>query len=106
MTNLFSLLKLKDETRILETMGKLTGPALKWYQENIRSFNNWNDTEKALKDRFREFSSSSQLIHEIFQMQQEENQTVTSFYDSVMRKYKKANEFITEQQVLLFYKPA
>ena len=34
-------------------------------------------------------------------MQQEENQTVTSFYDSVMRKYKKANEFITEQQVVI-----
>ena len=34
LTNLFSLMKLNDETKILETMGKLTGPALKWYQEN------------------------------------------------------------------------
>jgi hypothetical protein len=101
LTNLFSLMKLKDETRILETMGKLTGPALKWYQENLRSFNSWDDTEKALKNRFREFTSSSQLIQEFFQMQQEENQTVTSFYDNVIRKYKKAKELITEQQVVI-----
>jgi hypothetical protein len=101
LTNLFSLMKLKDETKILETMGKLTGPALKWYQENLNSFNTWNETEKALKDRFREFTSGSQLIQEFFRTQQEENQTVTSFYDNVMRKYKKAKELITEQQVLI-----
>jgi hypothetical protein len=101
LTNLFSLMKLKDETKILETMGKLIGPALKWYQENLNSFNTWNGTEKALKDRFREFTSGSQLIQEFFRTQQEENQTVTSFYDNVMRKYKKAKELITEQQVLI-----
>ena len=43
LTNLFSLMKLKDETRILETMGKLTGPALRWYQENLTSFTNWKE---------------------------------------------------------------
>ncbi|CAF4160684.1 unnamed protein product, partial [Adineta steineri] len=32
LTNLFGLMKLKDETKILETMGKLTGSALRWYQ--------------------------------------------------------------------------
>jgi len=41
LTNLFSLMKLKDETNILETMGKLIGAALKWYQENLRLFINW-----------------------------------------------------------------
>ncbi|CAF3279129.1 unnamed protein product, partial [Rotaria sp. Silwood2] len=49
VNNLFSLMRLKDETKILETMGKLTGPALRWYQENLRSFINWNDAEKALR---------------------------------------------------------
>ena len=44
LTNLFSLMKLKDETKILETMGKLTGPALRWYQENLKSFTNWSVT--------------------------------------------------------------
>ncbi|CAF2655607.1 unnamed protein product [Rotaria sp. Silwood2] len=34
LNNLFSLMKLTDETRILETMGKLTGSALRWYQDN------------------------------------------------------------------------
>jgi len=29
LTNLFSLMKLKDESKILETMGKLTGSALR-----------------------------------------------------------------------------
>ncbi len=48
LTNLFSLMKLKDESRILETKGKLTGSALRWYQENLRSFTNWENTEKAL----------------------------------------------------------
>ncbi|CAF1477986.1 unnamed protein product, partial [Rotaria sp. Silwood1] len=38
LNNLFSLMKLKDEIKVLETMGKLTGPALRWYQENLRSF--------------------------------------------------------------------
>ncbi|CAF5117619.1 unnamed protein product, partial [Rotaria sp. Silwood1] len=49
--------KLKGETRILETMGTLTGSALRWYQENLRSFINWNDAEKSIGDRFKEFTS-------------------------------------------------
>jgi len=100
LTNLFSLMKLKDETKILETMGKLTGPALKWYQEHLRLFINWEDAEKALKDRFQEFTSDSQLMQEFFQIKQEENQSVTSFYENVIRKYRKARRFITEQQVI------
>jgi hypothetical protein len=100
LTNLFSLMKLKDETKILETMGKLTGPALRWYQENLRSFIDWDDTETALRNRFKEFTSDSQLMQEFFQIQQEENQSVTSFYENVIRKYRKARKFITEQQVI------
>ncbi|CAF3832586.1 unnamed protein product [Rotaria sp. Silwood1] len=30
LNNLFSLMKLKDETRILGTMGKVTGSTLRW----------------------------------------------------------------------------
>ncbi|CAF1550225.1 unnamed protein product [Rotaria magnacalcarata] len=100
LNNLFSLMKLKDETRILETMGKLAGPALKWYQENLRSFINWNDAEKALRDRFKEFTSDSQLMQEFVHIHQEENQSVTSFYEHVIRKYRKARQCITEQQVI------
>ncbi|CAF3385406.1 unnamed protein product [Rotaria socialis] len=100
LNNLFSLMKLKDETRILETMGKLAGPALRWYQENLRSFINWNDAEKALRDRFKEFTSDSQLMQEFVHIHQEENQSVTSFYEHVIRKYRKARQCITEQQVI------
>lgn len=100
LTNLFSLMKLKDESKILETMGKLTGPALRWYQENLRSFINWDDAEQTLRNRFKEFIPDSQLMREFFQIQQEENQSVISFYEHVIRKYKKAKKFITEQQVI------
>jgi hypothetical protein len=100
LKNLFSLMKLKDETKILETMGKLTGPALRWYQENLRLFTSWDAAEKALRDRFKEFTSDSQLMQDFLQIQQEENQSVTSFYENVIRKYKKAKKFITEQQVI------
>jgi hypothetical protein len=100
LTNLFALMKLKDETKILETMGKLTGPALRWYQENLRSFCNWDEAETSLKDRFKEFASDSQVLQEFFQIQQEESQSVTSFYETVIRKYRKAKQFITEQQVI------
>ncbi|CAM4752586.1 unnamed protein product [Rotaria magnacalcarata] len=100
LNNLFSLMRLKDETRILETMGKLAGPALRWYQENLRSFINWNDAEKALRDRFKEFTSDSQLLQEFVHIHQEENQSVTSFYEHVIRKYRKARQCITEQQVI------
>ncbi|CAF1349706.1 unnamed protein product [Adineta steineri] len=100
LTNLFGLMKLKDETKILETMGKLTGSALRWYQENLGSFTKWEDAEKALRDRFKEFTSYSQLMQDFIQIQQEENQSVTSFYEHVMRKYKKAKQYITEQQVI------
>ena len=47
-------------------MGKLTGSALRWYQENLRSFTKWEDTEKALPDRFKEFTSDSQIMQEFF----------------------------------------
>ncbi|CAF4131799.1 unnamed protein product, partial [Rotaria sordida] len=100
LNNLFSLMKLKDETRILETMSKLTGPALRWYQDNLRLFTNWSDAEKALRDRFKEFTSNSQLIQEFFYIRQEENQSVISFYENVIRKYRKFQQFITEQQVI------
>ena len=53
-----------------------------------------------MKDRFQEFTSDSQLMQEFFQIQQEENQSVTSFYETVIRKYRKARRFITEQQVI------
>ncbi|CAF4141968.1 unnamed protein product, partial [Adineta steineri] len=81
LTNLFGLMKLKDEIKILETMGKLTGSALRWYQENLGSFTEWEDAEKALRDRFKEFTSYSQLMQDFIQIQQEENQSVTSFYE-------------------------
>ncbi len=100
LTNLFTLMKLKDETKILETMGKLVGPALRWYQENLKSFTNWNDAERALRDRFKEFISDGQLMQEFFQIRQQENQSITSFYEEVMRKYRKAKKCVTEQQVI------
>ncbi|CAF4068596.1 unnamed protein product, partial [Rotaria sordida] len=101
LNNLFSLMKLKDETRILETMGKLTGPALRWYQDNLRLFNNWSDAEQALRNRFKEFTSNSQLMQEFFQLQQEDNASIISFYENVIRKYRKFRQFITEQQVIM-----
>ncbi|CAF2519534.1 unnamed protein product [Rotaria sp. Silwood2] len=94
LNNLFLLMKLNDETKILETMGKLTGPALRWYQENLRSFVNWNDAEKALRDQFKEFTSDSQLMQAFFYIRQEENQSVISFYENVMGKYRKSRQFI------------
>jgi hypothetical protein len=99
LTNLFSLMKLNNESRILETMGKLTGPALRWYQENLTSFTSWENAETALRNRFKPFISNGQLMQEFFQMQQH-NESVTSFYDRVIRKYNKAKKFITEQQAL------
>ena len=56
--------------------------------------------ERALKDRFKEFASESQVLQEFFQIQQEDHQSVTSFYETVIRKYRKVKEFITEQQVI------
>ena len=100
LTNLFSLMKLKDETKILETMGKLNGSALRWYQENLTSFHDWESAEKALRDRFTEFTLDSHMMQEFFQLKQEENQSITSFYENVIRKYRKAKKFITEQQVI------
>jgi hypothetical protein len=100
LTNLFSLMQLKDETKILETMGKLAGPALRWYQENLTKFTKWEDAEKALRDRFTEYLSHSQVMQELFQTQQQEHQSVTSFYEKVIRKHRKARKLITEQQVI------
>ena len=99
LTNLFSVMKLNDETRILETMGKLTGPALRWYQENLRSFTTWESAEQSLRNRFEEYTSDSQVLHEFFQIRQEENQSVISFYENVMKKYKRTRTCISEQQV-------
>jgi len=56
--------------------------------------------EALLKNRFKRFTSDSELMQEFFQIQQEENQSITSFYENVMRKYRKAKKFITEQQVI------
>ena len=48
LTKVFSLMQLKDETRILETMAKLTGSVLQWYQENLTLFDSWEEAEKSL----------------------------------------------------------
>ena len=39
-------------------------------------------------------------MQEFFQIKQEEGQSVTSFYENVIRKYRKARQFITEQQLI------
>ena len=88
LTDLFALMKLNDATKILETMGKLTGPALRWYQGNLRAFTTWEDAEQSLRNRFKEYTSDSQLMQNLFQTQQEENQSVTSFYEHVIKKYR------------------
>ena len=100
LTNLFAVMKVKDETRILITMGKLTGPASRWYQANLTSFDNWKSAEDALRNRFKTFTSGSELMQEFFQLQQEEYQSITSFYEDVMRKYKQSKGLITEQQAI------
>lgn len=100
LTNLFSIMKLKDETKILETMGKLTGPALRWYRTNLRSFIKWENAEKSLRNRFKEYTTDSQLLHEFFQSRQEENQSVIAFYEHVIKKHNKARQCITEEQVI------
>ena len=100
LTNLFSLMKSQDETKILLTMGKLTGPALRWYQENLTSFSDWNEAEEALRSRFKTLASTGQLIQEFFQLRQEDDQSITAFYDAVIRKYRKVDGLITEKQII------
>ena len=100
LTNLFQLMKLNDETKILETMGKLTGPALRWYQQHLHTFTTWKQTEQALQERFREHILDSQLMKEFFQLHQEEHQSIISFYEMVIRKHRKASQFITERQLI------
>ena len=100
LTNLFSLMKLNDETKILEAMGKLTGPALRWYQQHLHTFINWKQTEQALQERFKEHTSDSQVMKEFFQLHQEEHQSIISFYEMVIRKHRKASKFITERQLI------
>ncbi|CAF1610950.1 unnamed protein product, partial [Adineta ricciae] len=100
LTNLFSLMKLQDETKVLMAMGKLTGSALRWYQENLTLFDGWKEAEDALHNRFQTSASIGQLIQEFFQLRQEEEQSVTSFYDTVMRKYRQIGKSITENQII------
>ncbi|CAF5010221.1 unnamed protein product, partial [Rotaria sp. Silwood1] len=40
-------------------------------------------------------------MQEFFYIHQEENQSVISFYEDVIRKYRKSRQFITEQQVIM-----
>lgn len=100
LTNLFSLMRLNDETKVPETMGKLTGPALKWYQQHLPEFGDWKEVEEALQERFKEPTSDSQLVREFLQLYQEESQSIISFYEIVVRKYRRIRKFITEQQVI------
>ncbi|CAF1477994.1 unnamed protein product [Rotaria sp. Silwood1] len=39
-------------------------------------------------------------MQEFFNIHQEENQSVISFYENIIRKYRKSRQFITEQQVI------
>ena len=100
LTNLYTVMELNDKAKILETMGKLTGPALRWYQENLQSFQSWEETETALRNRFQEFTTVSQLMQDLYNSRQMENESVISFYENVMRRYRKAKEHATERQVL------
>ncbi len=100
LTNLFSLMKLTDETKILLTMGKLNGLALRWYQEHLTSFCDWQEAEDALRDRFQTFTSDGQLVQEFFQLRQEEDQSIAAFYDMVIRKYRKSRGLITAKQII------
>lgn len=39
-------------------------------------------------------------MHDFFNSRQGENQAVTSFYEDVIRKYRRARQCITERQVI------
>ena len=78
---------------------------MRWYQENLKSFICWDDAKKALKDRFKEFTSDSQLMQEFFQIKQEENQSITSFYENVVRENtEKPNDSLLNNKLLQYYK--
>ena len=66
LVNLFDMIKLK----FLETMGKLKESALRWYQENLAKFTGWQEVEHALRERFTERLSDSQLKQEEFKSSQ------------------------------------
>lgn len=100
LTSLFSIMKLTDETKIIMIMSKLTGPALKWYQQQLSSFSSWEETETALQERFKRSTSTNQLIREFLQLRQEENQSIMSYYETVMRKYRRVKKVITEQHAV------
>lgn len=101
LIDLFDMIKLNGTARILETMGKLNGVALQWYQANLTKFSGWEQAENALRERFTEQLSTGRLTQELMRMQQGENQSVTSFYEAVIRKQRKSKGFITDQQVIM-----
>ncbi|CAF4876698.1 unnamed protein product [Rotaria sp. Silwood1] len=108
LNNLFSIMKFKDETTILETMGKLTGSALRWYQENLRSFTNWNDAEKPLRDRFKEFTSDKKVTCNHSAMEKKclkQNSTkFVAHYRSLSTTTVAKSNVSTNERVTWFYK--
>ncbi|CAF3694533.1 unnamed protein product [Rotaria sp. Silwood1] len=104
LNNLFSIMKFKDETTILETMGKLTGSALRWYQENLRSFTNWNDAEKPLRDRFKEFTSDSQLMQEFFTFIKKKINRLHHFMKMLSGNIDKLDNSLLNNKLLQSYK--
>lgn len=63
---------------------KLEGEAKRWYENNT-SLTDWTCLKTALLDRFSQPDSSSRMFEELQQRKQKSDETITSYYDDIMK---------------------
>ncbi|CAF1682571.1 unnamed protein product [Adineta ricciae] len=63
---------------------KLDGEAKRWY-ENNSSLNTWDTLKTALLERFTISDSSTKVFEQLKERKQRPNESITSFYDSIIK---------------------
>ncbi|CAF4384057.1 unnamed protein product, partial [Rotaria magnacalcarata] len=73
-----------DEILLCMCTAKLDGEAKRWYEDNM-SLTHWETLKSALLERFTTSDSSSKIFEQLKERKQKLDETITSYYDAVIK---------------------
>ncbi|CAF3087656.1 unnamed protein product [Rotaria socialis] len=78
---------------------KLDGEAKRWYEDNI-SFIQWKQLKSSLFERFTTSDSSSKIFEQLKEHKQKLDETVTSYYDAIIKLCHKYDASISQRMMI------
>ena len=90
-----------DNLKVLEIVrGKLTQSAGIWFDNNESTFTKWSDFETAFRNRYFPTTLPHQNFHKLKQRKQQPDETLTSYFDDVVKLCREINLNMSEKIII------